>query len=370
MSLHILQPEQGNAWMDVLKRSYQHDFYYLPRYHRLAEQRGEGAARMFVYTAGKYLIALPLLVRPLSQIAGLEAEGQGWWDATSVYGYTGPIASHRDIPEPVLREFRSSLWRTLHDQRIVAVFSRMHPLIPTQRELLHTIGDYVTRWQTVSLDLTLSPDAQLAGYRQGHRYDVKKLRRLGVECLHDPSFTHLETFIDIYHETMRRVHASGSYFFDQSYFERLIEIGDQFHLFVGRQDGRIICGALFALCDGVAQYHLAGTRDDALRLAPMKLVLDEARLWATQQGAHTLHLGGGLSAQEDPLFQFKAGFSDRRHEFAIWRWILNQQVYDRLARIRDEANRRNGLRPASPDFFPQYRCPAVPDTAAEEPVKN
>lgn len=360
MALEILHPEQGAAWLQVLQRCVQYDFYYLPEYHHLAEERGEGQARLFVYQDGKYLIAVPLLLRPLDTIAGLEQAGVGWWDATSVYGYAGPILSDPCMPAAVLHDFRTALQNTLHEQRVVSVFSRMHPLIAGQSDVLQGIGEYLVRWQTVSIDLRLTPEAQLAQYRQGHRYDIRRLQRIGVECIHDQGYEYLDEFMRIYHETMQRVDATASYFFDNRYFKQLTEQTSMMNLFICRMEGRVICGALVGLCNGIAQYHLAGTANEALRLAPMKLLLDQVRGWATQQGAYVLHLGGGLGSAEDSLFQFKAGFSDQRHDFAIWRWMLRPDICDRLSDTREQTNLRQGLRMRASDFFPQYRCPTVP----------
>jgi hypothetical protein len=358
--LHLLQPEQRAEWMDVLKQSFQHDFYYLPAYHALAEEQGEGRAHLFVYREGNDFVAIPLLLRPIEAAPGLARVGEGWWDATSVYGYAGPIASHADLPASVLRNFRSALREALQERHIVAVFSRLHPLI-LQPELLSGLGECTPMGQTVSIDLTLPVDVQRARYRKNHKRDINKLRRLGVTCLHDQDGAYLNEFINIYYENMHRLNASGKYLFEHSYFEKLAStLESRVHLFVCSLESKAICGGLFLLCDGIVQYHLGAARNDFLELAPMKLLLDAVRLWANRHEAHVFHLGGGVEAQEDSLFHFKAGFSDQRHEFAIWRWVLLPDIYDPLCQEKAQWNKRNGLKPVSAEYFPAYRCPTVP----------
>jgi hypothetical protein len=89
--------------------------------------------------------------------------------------------------------------------------------------------------------------------------------------------------------------------------------------------------------------------------------MDQVRVWGTGKGFKVMHLGGGLtSAPDDPLFYFKTGFSDRRHDFTVWHWILQPEVYRRLCRGKARRNRRHGLRPVDAEFFPAYRCPTVP----------
>ena len=360
--LEILRPEQQARWIEVLQSSFQHDFYHLPQYQALAEERGEGKAHLFLYTEGRYFVAIPLLLRPIDSVVCHVQTGKGWWDATSVYGYVGPIASHANVPESVLHNFRSALSRTLQERRIVAVFSRLHPLIP-QQGLLAGLGEFISVGPTVSIDLTLSVDVQRARYRKSHRYDIAKLRRSGVTCLHDREKASLDEFTEIYYGTMHRVNASATYFFEHSYFERLVSaLESQMHLFVCMLDGSVICGGLFALCDGIVQFHLGGTRNEFFASSPMKLLLDEVRLWANERQARVFHLGGGVGAQGDALFHFKAGFTDRRHEFTIWRWVLLPDVYDRLCEEKIRCSRQLGLDPVGNGFFPAYRCPECLET--------
>jgi hypothetical protein len=248
----------------------------------------------------------------------------------------------------------------LGDQRIVAVFSRLHPLL-SQQALLAGLGQCQVR-STVSVDLTLPADQQRARYRRSHKAGINRLRRSGLTCLHDRQQSFLRDFVWIYHETMRRVEAPGAYFFPAAYFEELAQaLGPRLQLFVCLQDGRAICGGLFVACGGILQYHLGGTRDEALKLSPMKLLVDEVRLWATSQGLRVFHLGGGITAHpDDSLLFFKTGFSDRKHQFFGWRWVVLPDVYGRLCESRWRWNEGHGLRSAHPDYFPAYRSPTVP----------
>jgi hypothetical protein len=357
--LRTLGPAQHDQWMDVLERAFQYDFYHLPEYHALAEEQGEGKAVLLVYEEGSDLIAVPFLLRPVETITGLGRAGKGWRDATSVYGYAGPIASRPQLAQATLRGFRTALTEALQAQRVVSMFSRLHPLIAQQR-WLSGLGEVVPLGPTVSIDLTLPVDAQRAQYRKGHKYDLNKLRRLGLTCLYDRDRELKDEVVQIYLETMDRVDAAEEYFFDQRYFDRLVSGSPQnVHLFVCQLEDQVICGVFFLCCNGIVQAHLGGTKTEYLKLAPIKLVIDTARLWATEQGAHVLHLGGGVGAKEDSLFRFKTGFSDCRHEFAIWRFVLSPQVYDRLCRERTRWSEQTGLPLASTGYFPAYRSPTA-----------
>jgi hypothetical protein len=312
-----------------------------------------------VYTQENYTIALPLLLRPLSDVANLGQIGDGWYDATSVYGYAGPVMSHREIPEAVLRDYVQALRMALRDLHVLTVFSRLHPLIP-QTEILAGLGECSATGLTVSIDLMLPVEAQRVQYRRNHKEGINRLKRLGAVCRHDYDRHYLDKFVDIYYETMYRVGASASYFFSRDYFEGLLRaLGPAVHLFLVSMDERMVCGGLFVVCNGIIQYHLGGTLNEYLCFAPMKLLFETVRLWGSEQNYAVFHLGGGLGGHEDPLFHFKAGFSNQRHDFVTWRWVLFPDVYDEVNATKQAWNQRHGLETGSADYFPAYRCPAA-----------
>ncbi len=358
-TLRVLTATDQEAWLEVLGRSGAHDFYHLPQYHRMAEERGEGSARLFVYREGPHEIALPLLLRAIDG-----ADPDGWKDATSIYGYGGPVSSSDEVPDSVVSNFQSALRATMIEERVVAAFSRLHPLL-AQLRLLAGLGECRPGGQTVSIDLTLSPEAQRLKYSGSYRTRINKLVRNGVTCTIDPDLRHLAEFVELYHENMRRVNAHASYFFDADYFASLAgKLGSILRLFVARSGDELIAGGLFTLCRGIAQYHLGATGDAYLKLSPMALIMDTVRQWSHAQGARVLHLGGGVGAKEDSLFCFKAGFSDRRHQFETWRWVIAPDAYKQLCEARLRRNRDDGMEAASADYFPAYRCPAVPRVTA------
>ena len=89
-----------------------------------------------------------------------------------------------------------------------------------------------------------------------------------------------------------------------------------------------------------------------MRQSPIKLVFETARELFRDRRADVLHLGGGTGGRHDSLFDFKAGFSRRRHPFHTWQWIVLPELHDDLcrARGRDPAAAGTG-------FFPLYRAP-------------
>jgi carbamoyl-phosphate synthase large subunit len=351
-AIQILRTRDAAEWHAVLSKTRQHDFHHLPQYHRMAEQLGQGTARFFVYSENGYTIALPLLLRPVDP-----NEPDGWQDATSVYGYAGPVASHEVPPDSLVENFQSALRDELSRARVVSVFSRLHPLI-AQQEMLAGLGECVENGQTISIDLTLPDDEQRAQYNKSCRTSLRKLRAAGFVCVNDHEKRYLQEFVEVYLETMRRAGAQSSYFFDRSYFEMLTrELGEVSHLFVVLKDGDVAAATICTNCAGIVQDHLGGTRDAFLKFSPDRLVVDTERSWAKESGARVFHLGGGVNAQQDSVFQYKAGFSHRRHIFRTWRCTIEPNVYQELCAKTGRNARTDGASGGAAQFFPTYRSP-------------
>lgn len=83
----------------------------------------------------------------------------------------------------------------------------------------------------------------------------------------------------------------------------------------------------------------------------MKLLIDEATIVGREHNMEYLHLGGGVGGNEDSLFEFKSGFSDTILNFKTWRFVSDQEEYNKLVQARWDNQ------PIKSDFFPLYREP-------------
>lgn len=160
----------------------------------------------------------------------------------------------------------------------------------------------------------------------------------------------------MYAATMERVGAESSYRYDEGYFDLLLtELGSVLHLFVASIGSTIVAAGLYSLCRGIAQAHLGASQAEYAVISPGRLLDDTARRWAMASGGRVFHLGGGVGGRQDLLFQYKAGFSDRRHEFATWQWVVDENTYHRLCRERDERAGSRGWQDVDAGYFPAYR---------------
>jgi hypothetical protein len=333
--LEVAAPE----WESTL-RTARHDFYHLPSYVALcaAEERARPSA-LYV-SDGHRTMLLPLMIR------GIPAGG---FDATSPYGYPGPIGIGTDDPG-FLREALGAGLSVLRDAGLVSAFIRLHPLLnPAPPE---GVGTLVRHGETVSVDLGLPSEALWAQMRHNHRRDIAKTIDLGYLAHIDAEWRHVESFKRLYRQTMEVRSATPFYFFGDGYFQGLREaLGERLHLCVVEKGGVVAAAGLFVETNGIVQYHLSGTDYTDRGAQPAKLMTHFATMWAKDRGNRVLHLGGGVGAAADSLLRYKIGFSPLRHTFATLRVVLDEAEYVRLAEAAGadvDPDDREG-------FFPSYR---------------
>ena len=340
MPYRLVTVQERDVWNEYVHACKVYDFYHSWYYHSL-EKNGEPL--LFVYHQQDAFIIFPLLKR--------EIPGSEYSDFTSVYGYAGPISNidFADLDELTIQNFISSFLSFLKDQRNVSVFCRLHPII-NHDLLVERFGSLVDNGKTIAIDLTGSLDEQRSKYRRQFRSKIRQLREKGYYLKKASSKQEVQAFVKIYNENMARVQAESYYYFNESYFFNMLNSADfessVLLLYLGDE---ITSGAFVTFSNNIMQFHLAATNNKYLQEGPMKLLIDEATVVGRENNMAYLHLGGGVGGNEDSLFEFKAGFSDKILNFKTWRFVSDPEVYDKM--VQAEC----GNKPIRSDFFPLYR---------------
>jgi len=326
----------SEKWSEIIKQATIYDFHHTAYFHKIDTN---SVSKLLLFSDRDNFIALPIVIRPI--------EGTDYFDITSVYGYAGPIYSFVKNHETteLIAFFRKNFLDFCKEQNIISVFSRLHPLIE-QTNIIENLGEIVNLNKTVAIDLTKSADEQRKEYRKSLKSELNQLRRKEIVVREATTKEEIDAFIAIYYETMDRVEATANYYFSKEYFYEFLNNQDfDAKLLIAVKDNKVIAGAIFTFTDKIMQYHLAGTTEEYIRETPMKLILDEARLYGNGTSAENLHLGGGVGGHDDDsLFRFKSGFSKDFKQFSVWKYIVNQAVYDELSKGKEVSG-----------FFPLYR---------------
>jgi hypothetical protein len=343
-------------YRDALK-GLTHDIYHLPGYVLAeADRVGAQAAAIFI-SDGLKVFLLPYLLRKCPEELCLVLSVGNVYDVVSPYGYPGILLNEAaQADPPFLGKSLQLLVSTFQSQQICSAFLRLHPILNTSiYEPLKDAGIKLDG-TTVSIDLTLPEQAQWHQIQTSRRNRINRCRRQEFCTTISPFLPeHISVFMNIYQDTMNRLNAKQSYYFDQSYYESLISLEP--YIFIGliTYQDQPICGGLFTECCGIIQYHLSGTKTEFLSLYPSNLMIDEMRLWSKERGNKVFHLGGGLGGQQDSLFEFKASFSRRRHLFCTLRLITDSNNYHSLVRSRATEMNVNPSELINASYFPAYR---------------
>ncbi len=327
-------------WDNFLSSVDNYDFYHTYDYHQLSKNKGDKPV-LLKYTEGDCLIGIPLLIRSI--------ENTDYFDATSVYGYSGPI--RKGVTENFDNtNFKKAFFVFLTKEKIVSVFSRLNPFISNQKEILYTIGETIELGNVVNIDLTKDVTEQRTIFSKTTKRYINKCRKI-FEVKKSNSEEDLITFMDLYYENMDRVNAKKHYYFSKEYFLDFIKSEDyetDVLMAVNKESKEIVSAAMMVKTNSIIQYHISGTRNAYLNLSPIRLLIDEMRINGSGDKYKYFNLGGGLGNNEDELFRFKSSFSKDFKKFKVWKYIVNEDIYNELVNTKNVIDK-------SSDFFPLYR---------------
>ena len=186
------------------------------------------------------------------------------------------------------------------------------------------------------------------------RNKIRKAKKSGLKiyCSRNPEI--IETFMEIYEETMKKDNANEYYYFPKEFYESILEDLKYNALwFYAKLNEEIVAISIFLFKNKKMHYHLSASKQNYQHLAPTNLLLYEAAIWGSENGYEILHLGGGLGAKEDSLYKFKKAFNRNEDcEFWIGKRVFNENMYRKLVEIRKESEDNFDIRNT---FFPLYR---------------
>ncbi|MBA6151382.1 GNAT family N-acetyltransferase [Gelidibacter maritimus] len=337
--------KEKEKWSQQLANVDESDFYFTYDYHHISKKNNE-LPMLIKYNFGNTVLLLPLLLRPI--------ENTHYFDAVSVYGYAGIIAVHLD-DQFNKEHFQKELTEFFKNLKIVSVFSRLHPYLEYQESLLDGLGSVTTLGPVVYIDLKESLTSQRKQFNRRTKTYLNTSRKT-CTVIESTLKSDLNAFIKLYIRTMNRVNADDQYFFNDEYFHRLMASNDfnaRLLLNIHNDSKTIHGGVLFIEKGPFVQYHLSALNEDYHDPSCIKLIIDEMRIKSTNAGFNFLNLGGGRGSKKDSLFAFKRNFSKKFKNFKVWKYVVDEHVYDALLKERLQHSVTEDA--IDPEFFPAYR---------------
>lgn len=325
-------------WTDYIEKSFEHDFYHTWFYHSI---NTKGTPMLFVYEEQNDFIALPMIQRAIKDSC--------MFDMTSVYGYSGPVSNKKfeEFDDQQIKNFECSFREFVEKEKIVSVFSRLHPFL-NQNLFLDKIGGIRENGKTIFMDLTIPLEEQRENYHKRLFRQIKQLRKKDYLIKETESQDDIKIFTRMYTENMDRLSASQDYYFDEEYFTKILKTREFNCKLIMIYDGEeATCGAIVGCSKNIIRNHLSATNENYIKDSPSKLLTDEISLIGRNLGMKYFHLGGGVGGRNDSLFTFKSYFSSQYLEDYIWCYIADEQKYESLLKERDISSYNA--------FFPLYR---------------
>jgi len=285
---------------DTAVKKFNFDIYHLSGWLKSSAVIDDGQAKGLMIKFGNNELLFPLIIRRIDSI---------FWDATSPYGYGGPLGDSVLTNQEIDQLLQNAI-NFLKEHNCVSWFIRLHPILNI--EWNSKFGTIVEHGPTLSSDLSKTEEEHWSETQQRHQRGIKKALKQSIYTkIEELNENNALIFSKIYLETMKHVNASDFYLFDDLYF---------------------------------------GTLDAYRNLQPAKLIVHIARAWGREKRYSILHLGGGFGASLDSLYEYKKGFSSNEHVFKTHRIVVNSDVYIKLLN-------KNGRVGQLTEYFPLYRKP-------------
>lgn len=341
------QKFQREAWLAVWREQPEREVFAHPDYARLFAREGDRVVAVIQRDAGGTVL-FPLILRPLAMEGW--AEGETCWDATTPYGYGGPYK----WGEVNAQVFWEAFDRWALSLPMVTLFAR-RSLFDDQ--LLCWRGDVEFKGQNVVRSLDLDEATLWMDYEYKVRKNVQKARRAGLKVVVDTDGDSLDTFLDIYQETMQRRGAENSYLYPRSFFEIIRQqLKGNFVFFEARKADAVVSVEL-VLCSAENLYSfLGGTRASAFEDRPNDLLKHEIIQWGRMRGYSRFVLGGGYRPG-DGIYRYKLSFAPKGAvPFFVGKRVLLTDLENKLLSRRQAAELERGVSwTPRVDFFPRYR---------------
>lgn len=331
------------------------DIYFEKKYAELSllleEENSEVVEYVFEDDNGK--ISNLFIKRPIQIDAGLKNK---YFDITTPYGYGGPLIEilKDDRPETkkkLLDNFKNDFEKYAKENNIVSEFIRFHPIIKNALDFKEI---YKTKYLRETVATIVGKEHPFdAEFSKSSRKTTRRALREDIKIEIEKKPEHLNDFKKIYTDTMDRNDALDFYYFDDKYFDQMLELLNDNLLKINIVDSEetiIASGIYFIYGNKFLHGHLSGTKKGYLHMSPAYILKYATADWCFENGYKYIHYGGGTTSDpEDSLLVFKKRFTKEGiFDFYIGSKVYNKEVYDLLVEKTENGDSR---------YFPKYRTP-------------
>lgn len=297
------------------------DIYYQPEYLICDEAIQGGKYELAIAISGNDYWVYPYIVIPIKNTP--------YFDLISPYGYGGPTTNNLEFGKKAELFFVEEIRKR---KNVITELVRYHYLY-NQSSLFEQDIQNIHNRNVVVLHTDTDEDLWISQFSGTTRNLVRKLEKEGYEW-REKVFekADIADFKLSYYANMKHTNAADFYFFDDSFFQQLVDqLGDKIHIAYVEKEGIVFASALFFISGGIVSYYLSARNLDYPKVPGSNLLLSKMSLWAQDNHLKLVNFGGGLSLSEaDFLFKFKRNFSKDTLKFYIGKRIHQPAIYEEL----------------------------------------
>lgn len=325
------------------------DIYFTRKYGKLYEEIENGTVEVFEYNSDIGSISNMFIKREIPNMLYEEK----CFDIITPYGYGGPIVLScvdESRKEELVKNYHDEFKKYCFKNNIVAEFIRFHPINNNAKDFTKVYEvEYVRK--TVGTNMKDFDDPIQGEFGKGCRKEIRRAIKKGVTYRIEKSPDCLDTFKEIYYQTMDRNDANSFYYFDNKYFDNILkDFKNELLITELIFEDKVIASEMYFVSDRLIHAHLLGSLSEYLHLSAGCLLEYATVLWAKEKGYDYIHHGGGRTNDEnDALFKYKKKFGkNTEFDFHIAKKIWDKDKYYKLCET-------NNVDPDI-DFFPAYRA--------------
>lgn len=342
--LSVYTLDNSIEWDNAVRSFSNYDVYYLSRYAKSFEIHGDGKPMLFYYEGDSIRAINAVMFRDISadkNFVGKIEEGR-YFDLITPYGYGGWLIEGSGDRSKLFEAYE----QYCKNHGVISEFVRFHPVLNNCNDVKDF---YVTIFlgHTITINLHSQEDIW-NNFTSKNRNTIRRAQKNGVVIKHGKLPYLYDKFIEMYNATMDRDNANEYYYFSPEFYRGYYsDFADNSELFYAENaQGDTIAASIILNANGKLSYHLSGSKIEYRSLAPTNLLLYTVALWGCENGYKSFHLGGGLGAKEDSLFDFKKSFyRGEPCDYYIGKKIFDKEAYDKLSAINGKQS----------DYFPMYR---------------
>lgn len=349
MMVFLIKATEKKSWRDFLLRFSKIDVCQLPEFHLTYQRRFPGSTPyLWGCSDEKNAFAYPFYLTPV-EITNSEREKRqtGYFDISSVYGYSGPVSTTKE------KEFLYKVWKQFDqwcaEKKVIAEFIRFS-LYLKNKDYAHPKCLVESNRPSALSFLPKTEEELMKALPSKTRNMLRKAFRSNLVAKEVSKEEGLESFKKLYSETMKRNKAPDFFSYDDEYFDLLFSSPkDEIRLFATYIENKMIAAAIAIRYQKNALYHLGASLMEYSSLGAGNLAMYEMSKGLLKSGVEFLTVGGGRTTQSnDPLYLFKKNNATDEDIFWIGKRVINKEAY---SKVTSEWERLNHQKVNSPNLL-------------------